>query len=350
MILFAPLTITAEETIMAIDLDSSTLAKTPGFEISDPESISGYMSSTFRPNKSIITRNSEPVDFRHNSLRFGATTINLVRYGIEALVDAPPTGEIFLAMFTLSGYAQIDQGDSQFTALPGSFCVLNPNHRLRINLSRDFEQLTVKIRGDAVRRSILQLTHREINQPLEFAPRAYPLEGQAASFGRLINTICDDSLNQTGMNHPQVSKHLEEAMVNLLLTSFSHNYSVQMMSDLYSLTPNILRRAEDFIMANLDQSICVSEVAKIAGASVRSIQNAFKNYRNTTLTTYIREVRLERAREALLIAESTGQNITDIAFAHGFTHLSKFAEYYKKRFGESPSQTKSGLRTKRVHD
>ncbi len=328
---------------MTISLNSSTLAKTPGFEISDPESISGYMSNTFRPNKSIIKRNDAVVDFRHNSLQFGSTSINLVRYGIEALVDAPPTGEIFLAMFTLAGSARIDQGDSQFTALPGSFCVLNPNRRLRINLSSDFEQLTVRICGDAVRRSLLQLTHREMIQPLEFTPRAYPLTQQAASFGRLINTICDDSLNQAGMSHPQVSKYLEEAMVNLLLTDFSHNYSDRVMSDHFSLSPHFLKRAEEYLIANMDKNLTVADVAEFANTSVRSLQKAFQQYRNTTLTAYLREKRLESAREALLSAEAEGQTVTEVALAHGFTHLSKFADYYKKRFGESPSETKSAL-------
>ncbi|MCP5214638.1 MAG: AraC family transcriptional regulator [Pseudomonadales bacterium] len=330
---------------MTINLDSSALAQTPSFEINDPASISAYMSNAFRPNQSIVRGKSLPVAFRHNSLQFGTTTINLVRYGTAARVEAPPAKEIFLAMFTLAGKARVDQGDRQFIADSGTFCVLNPNRHLNIELSNDFEQLTIRIADDAVRRSLLQLSHRELKQPLEFAPVAYLINGQAASFARLVKTICEDMRNPLqGLAHPAVSKHLEEALVNLLLTEFNHNHSDKLESPLDRLTPYFLKRAQEYIHANLEQPISISEIATASGASVRSLQNAFKHYLNTTLTLYLRHQRLYKVRHALLSAAANGLSVTDIALAHGFTHLSKFSHYYKTLFGESPLQTKTGQR------
>lgn len=327
-----------------VQLDSSALAKTPSFEIKDPASISGYMSSAFRPNRSIIRRKSTYAAFRHNSLQFGTTTFNLVRYGIEARVDAPPANEIFLAMFTLSGTARVNQGKHQFSTSPGSFCMLNPNRHLKIDLSEDFEQLTLKICGDAMRRALLQLTHREIKDPLEFAPTAYPINGKAASFAHLVKTVCIDAQSpEQGFNHPTVCRHLEDAMVNLLLTEFTHNYSSMMATSLQTLVPYFLKRAEEYINANLTEPISVVDVATVTGTSVRSLQNAFRQYRQTTLTAYLRNQRLHSVRQNLLSAAANGLTVTEVALAHGFTHLSKFSHYYKTLFGESPSQTKTGL-------
>ena len=144
--------------------------------------------------------------------------------------------------------------------------------------------------------------------------------------------------------HPAVSKHLEEALVNLLLTEFNHNHSDKLESPLDRLTPYFLKRAQEYIHANLEQTISISEIAVASGASVRSLQNAFKHYLNTTLTLYLRHQRLYKVRHALLSAAANGLSVTDIALAHGFTHLSKFSHYYKTLFGESPLQTKTGQR------
>lgn len=326
---------------MTVQLDSSALAATPSFEITDPEQISGYMSNTFRPNKSIVRRKISGVDFRHNSLKLGDTTINVVRYGIEARVDAPPAQDVFLAMFTLAGSARVDQGDNLFTTRPGTFCVLNPSRHLKVDLSRDFEQLTVRICGDAVRQSFLQLASSDLKQPLEFMPTAHPLDGRAASFGRLIKTICDDMSRQTsGFSHPSVSRHLEQAIVNLLLTQFPHNYSSLLEREGNTApAPYFVRRAEEYMREHLEQPLCLHELASASGTSVRTLQSAFRKYRNTTPTTYLREKRLEAVRKALLNARDKGESVTEVAVAHGFTHLSKFAQYYRARFGESPSQT-----------
>lgn len=328
---------------MHLDLDSSALATTPRYEISDPERISGYMSDAFRPNRSIVRRNTAGVEFRHNSLEFGSTSINLVRYGVAAKVDAPPTDEIYLAMFTLAGYARVDQGDKVFTARPGSFCVLNPSRHLKVDLSHDFEQLTLKINGASVRRCFLALTHDEIDRPVEFTPRAYPIAGQAASFAQLVKAICNDMKNPaTGFHHPRVQGHLEEALLNLFLVGFSHNYSALLETTRHTPVPYFLKRAEEYIAANLGQPIALTELAEQAGVSVRSLQSAFRQFRGITPTTYIRNRRLDLVRRQLLAAGTQSSSITDIALAQGFTHLSKFAEYYKARFGETPSKTRAG--------
>jgi AraC-like DNA-binding protein len=55
---------------------------------------------------------------------------------------------------------------------------------------------------------------------------------------------------------------------------------------------------------------------------------------------HLRNRRLERAHEELTdVLPSDGVTVTDIAERWGFTHLSSFATLYRKRWGESPSET-----------
>jgi transcriptional regulator GlxA family with amidase domain len=55
---------------------------------------------------------------------------------------------------------------------------------------------------------------------------------------------------------------------------------------------------------------------------------------------YLRDYRLELAREELEKAAITGRTVTEIALNCGFNHPGKFAKCYRERFGESPSQTR----------
>jgi transcriptional regulator GlxA family with amidase domain len=53
---------------------------------------------------------------------------------------------------------------------------------------------------------------------------------------------------------------------------------------------------------------------------------------------YVRNLRFERVRQALLRAEAE-DSVTRIAMSCGFSHMGRFAVAYRQRFGERPSQT-----------
>jgi transcriptional regulator GlxA family with amidase domain len=53
---------------------------------------------------------------------------------------------------------------------------------------------------------------------------------------------------------------------------------------------------------------------------------------------YLRRVRLQKVREELLRDSADG--VTDIATRWGFEHLGRFAGAYRRRYGETPSETR----------
>jgi AraC-like DNA-binding protein len=94
------------------------------------------------------------------------------------------------------------------------------------------------------------------------------------------------------------------------------------------------RRIRDAIDARLDHSICLSDVCRDIGVSVRTAERAFKLRFQETMIGYIKRARLERARQML----TTGVPVTEAALEVGWTHLGRFSVEFKKRFGESPSR------------
>jgi AraC-like DNA-binding protein len=54
---------------------------------------------------------------------------------------------------------------------------------------------------------------------------------------------------------------------------------------------------------------------------------------------YLKEIRLRRVNEELRGLRSGSETVTAVAFRWGFSHLGHFTTDYKRRFGESPSET-----------
>jgi AraC-like DNA-binding protein len=137
---------------------------------------------------------------------------------------------------------------------------------------------------------------------------------------------------------------LDEFLLTLLLHQHPHNYSDEMAGPAPTPIPGMVRRAERYMLDNVEAPITVSDVAAELGISVRSLQAAFRQWRNTTPNLFLRQVRLQRVRDQLLHADES-TNVTAVAMGYGFSHLGRFSAYYAATFGERPSVT---LRRRRL--
>ena len=99
-----------------------------------------------------------------------------------------------------------------------------------------------------------------------------------------------------------------------------------------------LQRAAQFIGAHLDDSLTIGEVAAAAGVAGRTLHKHFHDEHGTTPMRYVRDCRFAQVRQALLQAGSQ-DNVTTIAVQWGFCHLGRFSVEYRKRYGETPSET-----------
>lgn len=97
-------------------------------------------------------------------------------------------------------------------------------------------------------------------------------------------------------------------------------------------------RAEEYIRANAERAITIGEIAQAAGVSARTLFEGFQRFRGTTPLAMLKNVRLERVYAELKQAGPSAC-VTTVALKWGFVHLSRFAQMYRSRYGELPSQT-----------
>jgi AraC family transcriptional regulator, ethanolamine operon transcriptional activator len=104
----------------------------------------------------------------------------------------------------------------------------------------------------------------------------------------------------------------------------------------------IVKSAEDYALAHIDDPLYVTDLCEAAGVSERSLEYAFKKIMGMTPVAYLIRVRLHRVRQALLAATAGSTTVSVEALKGGFWHFGEFSRAYKDCFGELPSATLRG--------
>ena len=130
----------------------------------------------------------------------------------------------------------------------------------------------------------------------------------------------------------------EDFIMCRLLLAHPNNYSQLLWRRQRSLTPRDLRRAIEYMDVNLAAPITIADIAEASAVAGRTLFQYFRDFRGTSPMRHLRDARFYRVRQALCEAES-GESVAAIARTWGFSHMGRFAVEYRKRFGESPSQT-----------
>jgi AraC-like DNA-binding protein/tetratricopeptide (TPR) repeat protein len=102
--------------------------------------------------------------------------------------------------------------------------------------------------------------------------------------------------------------------------------------------PRGVRRALDAMRANPGHDWSVADLADIAGVSSRALQRQFRVFLGKPPRTVLADIRFECARRELLQGLQDAK-VTDVALGCGLTHCGRFSVEYRRRYGETPSQT-----------
>ncbi len=105
-----------------------------------------------------------------------------------------------------------------------------------------------------------------------------------------------------------------------------------------SVLPRGVRRALEAMRANVERDWSVADLAAVAGVSSRTLQRQFRIFLGKAPGAALRDLRFEYARRALLQGLPDAK-VMDVALRCGFPHGGRFSIEYRRRYGETPSQT-----------
>ena len=140
------------------------------------------------------------------------------------------------------------------------------------------------------------------------------------------------------LNHASVRESILEDILQKLTTAVCPSI------DSPSRPPPIIRekgfhRALGHIRQSDPLNLTIPEVCKAACVSQRTLQYAFIDALGMTLRDFLLQQRMHAARRYLMFTSPAHATVMDIAYRHGFYHLSRFAKSYRQLFGEQPSVT-----------
>jgi len=101
----------------------------------------------------------------------------------------------------------------------------------------------------------------------------------------------------------------------------------------------VARRAQEYIEDHYRDTTRMEDICRYTGVSLRTLQRAFLAYFQMSPAVYIKARRLNAARQALVAADSSTDQVARIAVANGCTHLGRFSVDYREHFGELPRET-----------
>ncbi|MNZ34165.1 Regulatory protein PchR [compost metagenome] len=279
------------------------------------------------------------VDTRIYYRRLGGIGIGRMSYGGDITIEPGVMEEFALIQMPIRGQEMIEYGNHRVHSTPRLGSILNTHSPSKIHHCLGTEKLIIRVDRSLLERHCQQHLGRTLRKEIEFQPDM-PLDSpQGQSWMRMVGWIYD-SLSVDEELPPLLYAQYESTLVNMLLACQPHTYSAELFEDeKTSIAPAFVKRVERFIEEHAHEPITIVDMAEHAGVSSRSLFTGFRRFRNTSPMLYLKEVRLRNVNEELKRQGPGTTTVTAVAFRWGFSHLGHFTTDYKRRFGESPSET-----------
>ena len=140
------------------------------------------------------------------------------------------------------------------------------------------------------------------------------------------------------IGRPAVGLTMRKQLVTALVESLVEGCARPSRSTLPSRVQAV-KRVRDYVMAHSRAPITVVDLSRVAGVSPRTLRNGFHEQFGIGPKAYLTALRLSSARRSLREAAPSSTTVTEVALENGFWHLGRFAQAYRRHFGELPTTT-----------
>ncbi|QES88791.1 helix-turn-helix domain-containing protein [Rhizosphaericola mali] len=237
-------------------------------------------------------------------------------------------------LYVLNGELRYQSHSDNFN-IPSNYSLLlnclHPGKRVQNADSNDGEVVIVTFHPDVLKKiyendlpKILRPSHKVSNQ-----------SGSMVNNDFLIQKYVEGLLfyfeNPVLVDEEILVLKLKEIILLLAQTQDAETMQV-ILSQLFSPTTYSFKQ---IIEANSIEQVGIEELAKKTNLSLSSFKREFAKMYNNTPAKYLKNKRLDKAAELLLVSDKP---ITEIAFDCGFNDLANFTKSFNDKFHVSPSK------------
>ena len=282
---------------------------------------------------------AKQLNMRINGIYFPGFYVGYIQYGSPAEIRTTPARSDYWLQIPIEEHFEVRVARECVACGPDRAAVSSPSGELLIRTRGSGARFNISVTAAALNRQLAGLLNTAPTTPLEFAPTMDLVTGYGRSLAQHVRLAVMDCERDGSMPWDPITISLFEQFIMFrLLFSHPNNYTELLRCRERSITPRDLRRAIDYMEANIAAPITIADIAEASGIAGRTLFQHFRDFRGTTPFRYLRDARFDNARDALRRAPPE-ESVAAIAMTWGFSHLGRFAVEYRKRFGEKPSET-----------
>ena len=180
---------------------------------------------------------------------------------------------------------------------------------------------------------------RSLSDELVFERNIAMDEGIGAHVRATIFNVMENlDQNPALLDNPLIAATYEDLLLGTLLSLPGNHAQALANPEEKSSAPSAVSRAEEYMVSNADSPIAIADVLAHTGGSRKSLFESFRKYRGYTPGEFLANERLKKAHDRLN-EPTDSDSVTSIAYESGFSHLGRFSQVYRKRYGVRPSET-----------
>lgn len=298
------------------------------------------VAEAFCPHRLTALDHARQFETRFHSMRTTHLSLSYLDYGGRVHIAPYEQETFYLVLIPLAGKAELTFGREQALYDANGASIPPVDRRYDIHVSADSPHLVVWIARSRLEEHLRTMLARPVVDPIRFTLGMDMTAPAVQSWRRVVNLLVDE-VDGGGVipTEPLAMRELERLLLSQLLLAQPNNYSALLREQPRGTAPKAIRRAARLIETHAAEPLTVEDIAEAIGLSVRTLQDGFRRFLNTTPTSYLREVRLRHVHEELIAADPADTTVTEIAIRWGFLHVGRFSTQYHHRFGEPPSAT-----------
>lgn len=171
------------------------------------------------------------------------------------------------------------------------------------------------------------------SQPARHPAPGAPLAARSGVVDPVIHGMAT-TLQAAGQRDPAAAGRMADHLARALAAHLVAHYRSDPAPPHGGLTQVRLHRVLAFLESRLAEPVCLAEAAEVAGCSVHHFAHLFKAAMGVAPMRYVRDVRMQRARE---LVETTRLSMREIGLHVGLPEPSRFSQAFRSHWKASPS-------------
>jgi AraC-like DNA-binding protein len=306
------------------------------FSSHDLDEVRTYVGKVFKPHHLRAFGKSSGAGTIVNHRAIAAGSLVYFGYGDRTVeVDPGPLEDFYLLQFATVGSGRMNYGARAVDLdTATSAACLSPQRVTRGRFDPGTRMLVARTERVRLEAHYVRHIGHVPPLPLEFDPQIRTDQAggaQIASLVRLLATHANGPLGQDVAD-------LQSLLLTTLIYVQPNTWREYLLRSPVSAQARCVGIAQEYVHEHCGEDLSVEHLADIACVSARTLFTSFRRCAGVAPMTYVRNVRLERARRELRLAPA--DSITDVAARCGFSHMGRFSAAYRRKFGETPSLTR----------